>query len=316
MADQPLILDIAAELEEEDVLGTPGREPSPATPERRGPVKTSLGRAVRGEDLDPSELARDAMLGVMPGGFLASGLLSLADMLGLHGVVGGPLGGTDAPDISDQSVKDALSLGAISQNRDPATGTVSAATQAAQEKGVHQDRAMGGGIRSDAAAAAAAAAEAASGIGGFGSPSGGLPGAPTSNEGTSNTSSAAPDSSYDRAEGGTGTGAGGRADGAAASGAEGKGADSGGAPGPFAEGGLVTDTAGPDPAGPDEGQISVQKGEFVMTREATRVYSSDLLDAMNRAAKDGLTEREAVQILYLIGRRLMPVAKPETKKAA
>jgi hypothetical protein len=56
-----------------------------------------------------------------------------------------------------------------------------------------------------------------------------------------------------------------------------------GAPGDaaFAHGGLVTAMFGPDPDGPDEGQINIQRGEYVIKKSAVKKYGQGLLDMIN-----------------------------------
>jgi len=56
-----------------------------------------------------------------------------------------------------------------------------------------------------------------------------------------------------------------------------------GAPGDaaFAHGGLVTAMFGPDPDGPDEGQINIQRGEYVIKKSAVKKYGKGLLDMIN-----------------------------------
>jgi hypothetical protein len=49
----------------------------------------------------------------------------------------------------------------------------------------------------------------------------------------------------------------------------------------FAKGGLINRVAGPDPAGPDEGQISAQKGEYVIKKSSVNKYGKGLLDMLN-----------------------------------
>ena len=56
-----------------------------------------------------------------------------------------------------------------------------------------------------------------------------------------------------------------------------------GAPGDvaFAHGGLITQVFGLDPAGPDEGQINIQRGEYVIKKSAVKKYGKGLLDMIN-----------------------------------
>jgi hypothetical protein len=56
-----------------------------------------------------------------------------------------------------------------------------------------------------------------------------------------------------------------------------------GAPGDaaFAHGGLITQVFGPDPDGPDEGQINIQRGEYVIKKSAVKKYGKGLLDMIN-----------------------------------
>ena len=46
-------------------------------------------------------------------------------------------------------------------------------------------------------------------------------------------------------------------------------------------GGLVTAIFGQDPAGPDEGQIDIQRGEYVIKKSAVKKYGKGLLDMIN-----------------------------------
>jgi hypothetical protein len=46
-------------------------------------------------------------------------------------------------------------------------------------------------------------------------------------------------------------------------------------------GGLVTKIFGPDPAGPDEGQINIQRGEYVIKKSSVKKYGAGLLDMIN-----------------------------------
>jgi hypothetical protein len=46
-------------------------------------------------------------------------------------------------------------------------------------------------------------------------------------------------------------------------------------------GGLVTAIFGPDPAGPDEGQIDIQRGEYVIKKSSVKKYGAGLLDMIN-----------------------------------
>ena len=48
-----------------------------------------------------------------------------------------------------------------------------------------------------------------------------------------------------------------------------------------AMGGLVTDIFGNDPAGPDEGQINIQRGEYVIKKSSVKKYGKGLLDMIN-----------------------------------
>ncbi len=48
-----------------------------------------------------------------------------------------------------------------------------------------------------------------------------------------------------------------------------------------AHGGLVTAMFGPDPDGPDEGQINIQRGEYVIKKSAVKKYGAGLLDMIN-----------------------------------
>ena len=278
MATQPLILDIA---DEEDTLGAPGagREAGPVGRETRGPVGTSLGRAVRGESLDPAEVARDVALGVVPGGMLASSLLGLADMFGLQGTVGGPLGSPDAPDISNPDVQRALEEDAARRGVAPATDQRGMAGMEAAAR----DQGIGPATGTDP------------GLGVEGSRS------PSDKEGGNS--------------GGGGGGIGSSDAGGSAAAGEGTGEGGARAKG----GMITRDIAQnpKDPPGPDDIYITAQVGEFMMTREATKAIGPDLLGEINRLAKDGITEREAGRLLYKLGRKLMPlVAKPKSKAAS
>jgi hypothetical protein len=46
-------------------------------------------------------------------------------------------------------------------------------------------------------------------------------------------------------------------------------------------GGLITQVFGPDPDGPDEGQINIQRGEYVIKKSAVKKYGKGLLDMIN-----------------------------------
>lgn len=46
-------------------------------------------------------------------------------------------------------------------------------------------------------------------------------------------------------------------------------------------GGLITKVFGPDPAGPDEGQINIQRGEYVIKKSSVNKYGKGLLDMIN-----------------------------------
>ena len=46
-------------------------------------------------------------------------------------------------------------------------------------------------------------------------------------------------------------------------------------------GGLVTAIFGQDPAGPDEGQIDIQRGEYVIKKSSVKKYGQGLLDMIN-----------------------------------
>ena len=46
-------------------------------------------------------------------------------------------------------------------------------------------------------------------------------------------------------------------------------------------GGLITKVFGPDPAGPDEGQINIQRGEYVIKKSSVKKYGKSLLDMIN-----------------------------------
>jgi hypothetical protein len=46
-------------------------------------------------------------------------------------------------------------------------------------------------------------------------------------------------------------------------------------------GGLITQVFGPDPDGPDEGQINIQRGEYVIKKSAVKKYGQGLLDMIN-----------------------------------
>jgi hypothetical protein len=49
----------------------------------------------------------------------------------------------------------------------------------------------------------------------------------------------------------------------------------------FFKGGLINQVGGADPAGPDEGQINVQKGEYVIKKSSVNKYGKGLLDMIN-----------------------------------
>jgi hypothetical protein len=49
----------------------------------------------------------------------------------------------------------------------------------------------------------------------------------------------------------------------------------------FFKGGLINQVGGADPAGPDEGQINVQKGEYVIKKSSVKKYGKGLLDMIN-----------------------------------
>jgi hypothetical protein len=49
----------------------------------------------------------------------------------------------------------------------------------------------------------------------------------------------------------------------------------------FAKGGLVTAMFGPDPDGPDEGQVNIQRGEYVIKKSSVKKYGKGLLDMIN-----------------------------------
>ena len=46
-------------------------------------------------------------------------------------------------------------------------------------------------------------------------------------------------------------------------------------------GGLITQVFGPDPDGPDEGQINIQRGEYVIKKSTVKKYGQGLLDMIN-----------------------------------
>jgi hypothetical protein len=89
-------------------------------------------------------------------------------------------------------------------------------------------------------------------------------------DGTGNAAAAAaagtPGSSAGAAGGQGGTGIG-----------EGGGTGMGG----YYQGGLINQVGGADPAGPDEGQINVQKGEYVIKKSSVNKYGKGLLDMIN-----------------------------------
>ena len=68
-----------------------------------------------------------------------------------------------------------------------------------------------------------------------------------------------------------------------------------GAPGGYAKGGHVTMDRlhGPNPPGPDDGYVALDRGETVITAEATRRYGKDVMAAINK----GLVSRKAVRRL-------------------
>jgi len=47
------------------------------------------------------------------------------------------------------------------------------------------------------------------------------------------------------------------------------------------KGGLVTAIFGRDPAGPDEGQVNIQRGEYVIKKSSVKKYGQGLLDMIN-----------------------------------
>ena len=49
----------------------------------------------------------------------------------------------------------------------------------------------------------------------------------------------------------------------------------------YAKGGLINGMFGPDPDGPDEGQINIQRGEYVIKKSAVKKYGKGLLDMIN-----------------------------------
>jgi hypothetical protein len=57
--------------------------------------------------------------------------------------------------------------------------------------------------------------------------------------------------------------------------------DSGGDGGGYYMGGLIDSVFGANPKGPDEGQINVQKGEYVIKKSAVNKYGKGLLDMVN-----------------------------------
>lgn len=68
----------------------------------------------------------------------------------------------------------------------------------------------------------------------------------------------------------------------AAAGGAGPGGPGGGDSGDgYAMGGLVSDVFGNDPAGPDEGQINIQRGEYVIKKSSVNKYGKGLLDMIN-----------------------------------
>jgi hypothetical protein len=68
------------------------------------------------------------------------------------------------------------------------------------------------------------------------------------------------------------------ADAAAAASGEGTGPGTGAG---YYMGGLIDRVAGPNPKGPDEGQINVQKGEYVVKKSSVNKYGKGLLDMIN-----------------------------------
>jgi hypothetical protein len=46
-------------------------------------------------------------------------------------------------------------------------------------------------------------------------------------------------------------------------------------------GGLITKVFGTDPSGPDEGQVNIQRGEYVIKKSSVKKYGQGLLDMIN-----------------------------------
>ena len=89
-------------------------------------------------------------------------------------------------------------------------------------------------------------------------------------------------------QGGDAASVGNAGEGGAAGQSGGFGGDTGDAPGSDGTpgsgaymGGLITKVFGPDPAGPDEGQINIQRGEYVIKKSSVKKYGKGLLDMIN-----------------------------------
>ena len=103
-----------------------------------------------GEEMDPAELARDVALGIAPFGTVVGVGLAAAEQFGMHGVVGGPLGSPDAPDISSRGVREALArdeygsvIDAVAATEGDRSASMSGSEQAQRDAGEHG--APGGG---------------------------------------------------------------------------------------------------------------------------------------------------------------------------
>ena len=124
--------------------------------------------------------------------------------------------------------------------------------------------------RADDAAAETIAAIAARNAANLSGQDGDAVGGDDGDDGTGNAAAAAaagtPGSSAGAAGGQGGTGIG-----------EGGGTGMGG----YYQGGLINQVGGADPAGPDEGQINVQKGEYVIKKSSAKKYGKGLLDMIN-----------------------------------